>query len=169
MSPANFFFIELCGTGSAQASYRAATMNSPQISAKLSLLTRLVIAAILLQTLFFKFTAAPESVAIFQQMGMEPWGRIGTGLVEALAAALLLLPNPRHHLPGAMLTLGVISGAVASHLLVLGIVVADDGGLLFGLALVVMIGSIWLLASNRLVLASWWRSLRSQPSTRNPT
>ena len=45
-----------------------------------SLVLRLVPAIILLQTLYFKFSAAPESVFIFEQLGLEPWGRIGLGV-----------------------------------------------------------------------------------------
>lgn len=106
---------------------------------------QVVVAVILLQTLWFKFTAAEESVYIFSRLGMEPWGRIGSGIAELVAAAMLLVP--RTAALGALLSLGVISGAIASHLTVLGIVVKDDGGLLFGLALVVFLGSalvVWV-------------------------
>jgi len=96
---------------------------------------RITAAVILLQTLFFKFTGAAESVYIFTKVGMEPWGRYGSGVAELIAAILLL--TPRFAWAGALLALGVISGAIASHLTVLGIVVMDDGGLLFVLALIV--------------------------------
>jgi len=102
-------------------------------------------AAILFQTLFFKFTAAPESVYIFTTLGLEPWGRIGSGVAELIACVLLLVP--RTAAVGALLALGVISGAIVSHLTRLGIVVQDDGGLLFVLALVVFACSaivLWL-------------------------
>src|SRR6266852_5059401 len=95
---------------------------------------RVVAAVILLQTLFFKFTAAPESVYIFSKIGLEPWGRIGSGVVELIAALLLFVP--RFVWLGAAIAIGVIGGAIVSHLTVLGIVVMDDGGLLFILALV---------------------------------
>jgi len=108
---------------------------------------RLTVAGILLQTLFFKFTAAPESVYIFRTLGMEPWGRIGSGIVELIAAMLLLVP-PTVAI-GAVLSLGVISGAIMSHLTRLGIVVQDDGGLLFGLALAVLLGSGAVLLLHR--------------------
>ena len=94
---------------------------------------RIVAAAILLQTLFFKFTAAPESVYIFSKVGLEPWGRIGSGVVELIAAILLFVP--RLHWLGAGMAIAVLTGAIISHLTVLGIVVMDDGGLLFVLAL----------------------------------
>ena len=107
-------------------------------------------AAILLQTLYFKFTAAPESVYIFSTLGLEPWGRIGSGVAELIASILLLVPATTAL--GALLSLGVISGAIVSHLTVLGIVVMDDGGELFALALVVF-------ACSAVVLALHWREL----------
>src|SRR6201995_106791 len=85
-----------------------------------SWLCRITAAVILLQTLFFKFTAAPESVYIFSKIGLEPWGRIGSGVVELIAA--LLVFAPRLHWFGAALAIGVLSGAIVSHLTVLGIV-----------------------------------------------
>ena len=94
---------------------------------------RVAAAVILLQTLFFKFTAAPESVYIFTKVGLEPWGRIGSGIAELIAAILILVPATTWL--GAGLALAVMAGAIFSHLTVLGIVVMDDGGLLFGLAL----------------------------------
>ena len=97
-----------------------------------SWICRIAAAVILLQTLFFKFTGAPESVYIFTKVGLEPWGRIGSGVVELIAAILILMP--RTTWLGAGLALGVIGGAIMSHLTVLGIVVMDDGGLLFILA-----------------------------------
>ncbi|MBP9145966.1 MAG: DoxX family protein [Thermoanaerobaculia bacterium] len=112
---------------------------------RLSWTLQIVVAAILAQTLFFKFTAAPESVHIFSTLGLEPVGRIGSGIAELLAAVLLLVPATA--LLGALLALGVIAGAIASHLGPLGIEVLNDGGLLFGLACVVFVSSaavVWL-------------------------
>ncbi|MFN7943363.1 MAG: DoxX family protein [Thermoanaerobaculia bacterium] len=106
---------------------------------------RLVVAGILVQTLYFKFTASPESVYIFSTLGLEPWGRIGSGAAELVAAILLLVPATAAL--GALLALGVISGALVSHLTKLGIAVQNDGGLLFGLACAVFVGSaivLWL-------------------------
>ena len=102
-----------------------------------------IAAVILMQTLFFKFTGAKESVYIFTTLGMEPWGRIGSGVAELLASILLLLPQTVVF--GAILSLGVISGAILSHLTKLGIVVQGDGGLLFALALAVLVGSTAIL------------------------
>ena len=106
---------------------------------------RFAASVILLQTLYFKFTGAPESVWIFEQMGAEPIGRIGSGVVELIAAVLLLIPSRAWM--GAVIALGVMAGAIGSHLLVLGIEVQGDGGTLFGLALTVALCSavaLWL-------------------------
>jgi putative oxidoreductase len=105
----------------------------------ISIVLQITSAAILVQTLFFKFTAAPESVYIFTKVGAEPWGRIGSGVVELIAAALLLLPS--RVTIGALLALGVMAGAIGSHLTVLGIEIMGDGGLLFGLAVYVFVAS----------------------------
>lgn len=104
---------------------------------------RIIAAAILLQTLYFKFTGAPESVYIFSTLGIEPYGRIGSGVVELIASILLLIP--RTTWIGALLALGTMMGAIASHLFVLGIEVQGDGGQLFMLAIIVAICSAILL------------------------
>lgn len=108
---------------------------------------RIVAAIILLQTLFFKFTAAPESVYIFTKVGAEPWGRIGSGVIELIAAVLLL--TPRFVWAGAFLALGVMAGAIVSHLTLLGIDVQGDKGLLFGLAVTVFVTSATALYLHR--------------------
>ena len=108
---------------------------------------RILAAVILLQTLFFKFSGAEESVYIFSTLGMEPWGRIGTGVVELIASILLLVP--RTTAIGAMLGLGVMSGALFFHLTRLGIVVKDDHGQLFAYALLVFFSCAILAWSFR--------------------
>jgi hypothetical protein len=110
---------------------------------------RITAAAILLQTLFFKFTGARESVYIFSTLGMEPWGRIGSGVAELIAAVLMLAP--RWVVYGAALSLAVISGAIVSHLTVLGVAlpVVNDHGELFTLAIVVFVASAALLVMHR--------------------
>ncbi|HEX5082020.1 MAG TPA: DoxX family protein [Blastocatellia bacterium] len=118
----------------------------------LSWILRLVVAGILFQTLFFKFTGAQESVYIFTKLGIEPWGRIGSGVVELIAVILLLIPSTVTI--GAILSLGTISVAILSHLTKLGIVVVNsdgssDGGLLFALALTVFVCSAIILAIYR--------------------
>lgn len=121
----------------------------------LSWVLQVLCAAILFQTLFFKFTAAEESVYIFKTLGMEPWGRIGSGVAELLACVLLLVPRT---VPlGALLSLGMIGGALVSHLTRLGIVVRDDGGLLFALALVVFACSLAVLLIRRRQLSAFIR------------
>jgi uncharacterized membrane protein YphA (DoxX/SURF4 family) len=123
-------------------------MNSLTKTQKIaSWIVRLTAAVILLQTLFFKFTGAPESVYIFTKVGMEPWGRYGSGVVELIAAILLL--SSRHCWLGAVLALGMMGGAIMSHLTKLGIVVQNDGGLLFGLAVAVAVCSLITLVLHR--------------------
>jgi hypothetical protein len=107
---------------------------------------QIVVAVILFQTLFFKFTGAEESVYIFSTLGVEPWGRIGAALAELVAVILLLYPPTAVY--GALLSTGVITGALLSHTR-LGLVVKDDGGLLFGLAVVVFIASVSILVIRR--------------------
>jgi hypothetical protein len=103
----------------------------------LSWICRIIAAAIMIETLFFKFTGSPESVYIFSRMHLEPWWRYGQGIWE-LAAALLLL-TPRLGWAGGLLTLGAIGAAIVSHLTVLGIEVQGDHGLLFGMAVVTFV------------------------------
>jgi uncharacterized membrane protein YphA (DoxX/SURF4 family) len=125
-------------------------MNANQLSntqATLSLVCQLVAAAILLQTLFFKFTGAEESIYIFTTLGIEPWGRIGSGLVELIASILLLIPATAP--VGAVLAMGTMAGAIFSHLTVLGVEVKGDGGLLFGLALTVFVCAAIALVIRR--------------------
>jgi len=122
-------------------------MNACKTKTVLSWTFQLIAAAILFQTLFFKFTAAEESVYIFTTLGIEPWGRLSSGMAELLAVVLLLIP--RTVTLGALISLGVISGALASHLTKLGIVVKDDGGLLFALAVTVFVSSLIVLILRR--------------------
>ena len=117
------------------------------LSRFLRLLPNLIAAVILLQTLFFKFTAAPESVYIFSTLGLEPIGRIGSGVAELIAALLLLWPASAW--VGAALALGIMGGAILSHLTVLGIEVQGDGGQLFLLAVLVAVLSAFVLYRDR--------------------
>ena len=113
----------------------------------LSWTLQIIVAVILFQTLFFKFTGAEESKYIFSTLGLEPWGRIGSGIVELIAVILLLIPSTVTI--GAILAMGTIAGAIFSHLTKLGIVVKDDGGLLFGLAVAVFVLSAVILFVRR--------------------
>nr|WP_299381696.1 DoxX family membrane protein [Allomuricauda sp.] len=118
----------------------------------ISWVLRLTAAIILLQTLFFKFTGAPESIYIFEQVGMEPWGRYGSGITELIASILILWPRTVGL--GALMGVGVISGAIFFHLTSLGIEVQGDGGLLFYLAVVVFV-------SCALLLIMYWSQLKA--------
>ncbi|MBT8260365.1 MAG: DoxX family protein [Flavobacteriaceae bacterium] len=110
---------------------------------KLFLILRIIVAVILIQTLRFKFTAHEDSVYIFQTLGLEPYGRIGIGIIELIAGLLILIP--RTIWIGAGLTLSVISGALFFHLTRLGIEVKDDGGILFITALVTFLLALIIL------------------------
>jgi len=121
------------------------TLSTPLLV--VSWVCRIVAAVILLQTLFFKFTGAEESVYIFTKVGLEPWGRYATGIAELFAAALLLFP--RAVWLGALIAAGVMFGAIGSHLTKLGIVVQDDGGLLFALAIIVFAAALVTLFIHR--------------------
>ena len=108
---------------------------------------RIIPAVILLQTLFFKFSAHPDSVYIFSTLGMEPWGRIGTGVAELIFGILLLIP--RTGWIGAIGGAGVTAGAILAHLTQLGIEVQGDGGLLFTMAWAVVISCLIVLWIHR--------------------
>ena len=101
------------------------------------LVLRIIVALILIQTLRFRFTAHPDSVYIFTEAGLEPYGRIGIGVLELIAGILLLIP--RTVWIGATLTIGIIGGAIFMHLTKIGIEVNNDKGVLFATAIVTFI------------------------------
>ena len=103
---------------------------------------RIVAAVIMLQTLYFKFSGAEESVYIFTTLNMEPWGRIGIGSMELIASVLILYPRTTGM--GAVLGMGLMGGAIFFHITKLGLVVKDDGGQLFIYALLVFISCLIL-------------------------
>ncbi|MFT7671329.1 MAG: fucose permease [Planctomycetota bacterium] len=120
---------------------------------------RWIAAFILGQTLFFKFSGAAESVALFESLGAEPWGRIGSGVFEAIAMIMLIAPlGNRVRAVGAALVMGLMGGAIASHLFILGVEVQEDGGLLFGMAILTFVcgarvaweGRQWLAGPSRI-------------------
>ena len=113
----------------------------------LLLIARLVVAVILLQTLYFKFTAHPDSVHIFSSIGMEPIGRIGVGVMELVASILILIP--RTIWLGAGLSIGLMAGAIMIHMTQLGIEVNNDNGMLFGMASITFFLSVIILWSQR--------------------
>ena len=104
---------------------------------------RIIVAIILIQTLRFKFTAHPDSVYIFEKVGMEPYGRLGIGTLELIAGILLL--SRRTTWFGALLTIGIIGGAIFLHLTKLGIEVNNDGGVLFITAITTFILAVIIL------------------------
>ena len=109
---------------------------------------RLVVAVILVQTLYFKFTASEESIYIFSALGLEPYGRIGTGIAELITVILILIP--RTSLFGALLGCGIMVGAIFAHLFVLGIEVKNDSGTLFILALITFLCCVILVLKIKL-------------------
>lgn len=112
-----------------------------------SLILRIGIAIIFLQTLYYKFTAHPDSVFIFSKLGLEPFGRIGLGILELITSILILVP--RSKVVGLFITLGIILGAIFSHLLVLGTEIKGDSGGLFALALIVLIADTILFTLHK--------------------
>jgi uncharacterized membrane protein YphA (DoxX/SURF4 family) len=126
---------------------------------------RIIVAVILLQTLFFKFTGAKESVYIFTTLGAEPWGRIGSGVFELIASILLLVPRSAAF--GAILVCGIACGAIFSHLTRLGLTIpaVDDHGELFGLAITIFLGSLVVLYLRRAEIPIVGPRLFSQAAT----
>lgn len=114
---------------------------------KLVIALRIIVAIILVQTLWFKFSAHPDSVYIFTQVGLEPFGRIGIGVLELIASILILIP--RTSWLGAGLTLGIIGGAIMMHLTQLGIDVNGDSGALFYTAIMTFLLSAIVLFYHR--------------------
>ena len=108
-----------------------------------SWILRIIAAAILLQTLYFKFSGHPESVELFTKLGVEPWGRIGTGIIELITGILLLIPATAFI--GALLGVGLMAGAILSHLTVIGIESKGDGGQLFIMAIIVLASCLLIL------------------------
>lgn len=137
-------------------------MNSKSIS-YLIWAARVIAAVIMLQTLYFKFTGAEESVYIFTTVGMEPWGRIGVGVMELIASLLIIIPATSWI--GAGIGLGLMLGAMGMHLTILGIEVHDDGGYLFFLALVVAICSAFILWVNKQAVLNLLNAVLGKKST----
>lgn len=128
----------------------------------LSWLLRLIAAVILLQTLYFKFTGHPESVELFTKLGVEPWGRIGTGIIELIASILLLLPATVFI--GAFLGVGLMAGAIVSHLTVIGIESKGDGGQLFYLAITVLFCCLIIMLLHKEQGISWLKKITGNRS-----
>jgi uncharacterized membrane protein YphA (DoxX/SURF4 family) len=121
---------------------------------------RLIVSVILLQTLYFKFSGHPESVALFSKLGVEPWGRIALGCIELLVGITLLIPKTSGW--AAFFSTGILAGAIGTHLLIIGVETNDDGGLLFLMAVTGFIASsvlflLFLRQRRRLQTASGTR------------
>lgn len=144
-----------CDGGSCMLRSAAAPTGGKRIA---SWILQIIPAVILLQTLFFKFTAAPEAVALFEKLGVEPWGRIGAGVMELITGVLLLWP--RFSIVGAVLAIGIMLGAIASHFGPIGIVVNDDGGMLFIMAWIVLASAVGVLILRK----NQVKALLSNPS-----
>lgn len=110
-------------------------------------IVKIITVVILVQTLYFKFSAAEESVYIFSTLGIEPFGRIGSGIIELIASILILIP--RTTILGALLGIATMAGALVSHLLFLGIEVKNDGGTLFTLAIIALLCCLVLAYNQR--------------------
>jgi putative oxidoreductase len=115
-------------------------------------IARLAAALIMLQTLYFKFSGAEESIYIFKTVGMEPWGRYGVGVMELIAAVLLMMNSTAWI--GAALGASLMAGAIGMHLTILGISVSNgngetDGGQLFIYAVIVLIACAYVLFVNK--------------------
>ncbi|HMG83543.1 MAG TPA: DoxX family protein [Ferruginibacter sp.] len=130
-----------------------------------SWLLRLTAAIILLQTLYFKFTGQPESVELFTKLGVEPWGRIGTGILELCASILLLIPSSVFL--GALLGVGLMCGAILAHLTVIGIESKGDGGQLFMLAITVLICCLVLLIIERKQGMAFYTAIKNRKNNLN--
>ena len=120
-------------------------------------MARLVAAFIMIQTLYFKFTASEESVFIFTAVGMEPWGRIGVGVLELIASVLMIIPATVW--AGSLLAFGLMAGAIGMHVTLLGIVVKDDGGQLFIYALIVAICAAYCFWKSKAQLPTFLSNL----------
>ncbi len=111
------------------------------------IVARFAAAIIMGQTLYFKFTGSVESIYIFSTVGMEPWGRWMVGLMELIAALLLLIPKTAW--AGGVIAVGLMVGAIGMHLTILGIEVMEDKGQLFYYALIVFLCGLYVVFSNK--------------------
>lgn len=125
-----------------------------------SWILRLIAVFLMVQSLFFKFSAAPESVYIFSTLNMEPWGRIATGVVELVASALILVP--RTTWMGGLVGAGTMAGAIFFHLTKLGIEVNGDRGQLFLYAVITFVSCVLIVFIERSKIITVYQSLSSR-------
>jgi putative oxidoreductase len=119
---------------------------SPRARTGLSWLAQLVAAAILGMAGLSKLSSAPDSVALFTRLGVEPWGRYLLGAVELLTALLLLWPKSA--VVGGVLGMVLMLGAIATHLFRIGITYGGDPSL-FLMATVVLLASAATITLRR--------------------
>ena len=112
-----------------------------------SIALRIIPAIIILQTLYFKFSAHQDSVALFSELGVEPYGRIGLGILELITAIMLIVPKTSQM--GALASVGLMIGAIFTHLFIIGVVFQDDGGALFAMAVITFVCSAIFLFLSR--------------------
>ena len=103
----------------------------------ISWVAQIIVVVILGQTLFFKFTDAPEVVELFSKLGMGPFGYKLIGFLELIACVLLLI-RPSI-IWGAILSWGLMSGAIMGHITKIGF--SGDAGTLGSMAI-----AAWLLS-----------------------
>ncbi len=138
-----------------------------------SWILQIIVAFILGQTLFFKLTGAPETIALFEVLGAEPMGRYATAIAELVCVVLLLVPKTS--VLGAIASVGVISGAIMAHLTKLGIDIDPvalnkpeieplAGPSLFAMALIVFFGSLIIIAIRRTQIPIIGSKFASTPS-----
>ena len=146
-------------------------MQATRTQRAIAVVLTLYIAFVFLQSLFFKFTNSPETQYIFGTL--DAWGaslgfpglfaprgvfsQYVVGSAELLASALLLIGlafrRPLVQASGALLALGVISGAIFFHLFTpLGVQVRNTDGSLDGGELFALACGVWLAAAGLLVL-----------------
>ncbi|MEM6960150.1 MAG: DoxX family protein [Myxococcota bacterium] len=107
---------------------------------------RLFVAAIMAGAGYLKLTSGAAEIAIFSELGMEPQGRMIIGLLEVASGLLLLSP---HVATGALLTVGIMCGAIIAHATVIGPSPGGDGGLQMAMLALVLTSSIVLLLVSR--------------------
>lgn len=112
---------------------------------KIIFVLKIIAAIIMMQTLFYKFSGAQESVDLFTKLAgeNEAYMRVGTGVLELIASVLLFIPKSIWF--GAFMTIGLMSGAILGHLTKIGISHNNDGGLLFGAAIFILIVGVLVL------------------------
>lgn len=111
----------------------------------ISWILQIVVAVLLAQASVFKLISDPDTVSLFTKLGMEPHGRIMTGIFELLACILLLIPVSSIY--GALLAAGLMSGALLGHITKLGF--TGPEGELGIMAILILLASLVILFLRR--------------------